>query len=178
MGDVDLEQAQKLETYLAKLADNALVLDYATDDELSQKVDTILVSAVSRDQGRANLQLQQTSEPVVRVAEVWPRIDSSETTWGEARITKRDWYLVLSNTGNAPARDVEVSIESPNPDRGLPGIVVDGPDSQPRIDVLAPHGEVRFQLLVAINDAMQINCTVSWIDKRGRQKNTATLLLT
>ena len=54
---INLEQAQNLERYLARIGANALVLDYATDDELSQKVDTILAAAVARDQGRAELQL-------------------------------------------------------------------------------------------------------------------------
>lgn len=177
MAHVGLEQAQRLEVYLAKLASSALVLEYASDDELSQRVDTILASAVSRDQGRTDLQLQMASRPIAHIAEVWPRIDTHDSTISNGTI--RNWYLVLSNTGNAPARDVEIAMESPN-SRGqdLPRIYVDEFDSEPRIELLAPRSETRFQVDFSEGfDYPQFNCTVFWVDDRGRQENTATLRL-
>lgn len=104
IGRIDLEQARNLDEYLARIRQNALVLDYATDDELSERVDTILAAAVARDQGRADLQLSQAAgHTFERVAEVWPRVDSSESTTsfsGGRDIVRRKWYLVLSNTGD------------------------------------------------------------------------------
>jgi hypothetical protein len=177
MAHVGLEQAQRLEAYLAKLSNSALVLEYVSDDELSQRVDTILASAVSRDQGRADLQLQMASKPSAHVAEIWPRIDTHDRIVPDG--TRRNWYLVLSNTGNSPARDVEIAMESSN-SRGqdLPRVYVDEFDSEPRIEILAPRSETRFQLDFSEGfDYPQFNCTVSWMDDRGRQENTATLRL-
>jgi len=178
----DMNQVQNLNEYLARITQNALVLDYATDDELSQRVDTILASAITRDQARARLQIQQaTGQPPERVAEVWPRVDSSERTQvlsGGRINTMRDWYLVLSNTGNAPARNVRVRIEHSNGQGNLWTILGEGADSQPEVEVLAPHSEIRFRIAVAMGDATQVRCIVSWVDDRGEQQNIATVRIT
>lgn len=168
---VDLDQAKRLEEYLDTIRTKALILDYANDADLIQNIDNILAAAVARDQGRAELQLQQ------RLAEVWPRVESREGVirfGSERTIPTRDWFLVLANTGDAPARNVNLSFgaisESDSPWELLSG--------DPDIDVLAPHGETRFQLLVVAESAVQMNCIVSWSDERGRrQENMATLRL-
>jgi hypothetical protein len=168
---IELEQAKKLEAYLASMRENALILEYENDDELSQRVDTILVSAVSRDQGRTALHLHSST----RVAEVWPRIDSSEKIQNLPQgrtVTTREWYLVLSNTGDAPARNVRVKIESSWI------ILGDRAGSEPEVEVLAPHSEVRFRVSAGVGDAMQARCIVSWTDERGNQQNSATVRLT
>lgn len=179
---IDLKQAQRLETYLVSMEKNALILNYASDDELSQKVDAILASAVARDQGRADLQLQQASgQAPTRVAEVWPRVNSSERMTnlsGGRNIVMRNWYLVLSNTGDGPARDVRVKIEPFSAQWDAWRILGGGADSEPEVEILAPHSEVSFPLLVAMGSASPVRCVVSWNDDRGGQENAATLRLT
>jgi len=178
---IDLGQAQKLEAYLERMKENALILQYASDDELSQMVDAILASAVARDQGRADLQLQESpGQTPTGVAEVWPRIDSSETVriLGGQSVPRRNWYLVLVNNGDAPAHNVRVRLESSSGQGNPPQILGDSPESAPEVEVLAPHGEVRFHLLTAMGDTTQVRCIVSWTDDRGEQENTATLRLT
>jgi hypothetical protein len=178
---MNLQQAQKLEEYLAKVKEKALILNYASDDELSQQVDTILAAAVARDQGRAELQLQQEPErPSGQLAEVWPRIDSSEETirFGTNRTTtRRNWYLVLANTGDAPARNVKVRLEPYGEGQEVWRILTDSPESEPEVEVLAPHSETKFHLIVAMGMASQVRCVVSWSDERGIQENMATLRL-
>jgi hypothetical protein len=173
---VDLEQAAKLGEYLTRIRTNALVLDYETDGELSERVDTILAAAVARDQGRADLQLQQEHKgPPARIAEVWPRVESAEvpTTIG----SRRTWYLVLANTGDAPAGDVQVRLETYD-DQAKPWRIYAGSsEGVPEIEVLAPHSEMKFQIVASLASAPQVRCIVSWSDERGRQDNTATLLL-
>lgn len=179
---IDLEQAKRLQEYLDKISANALVLDYSNDAELSQRVDTILAAAVARDQGRADLQLEQAPSPSpTRVAEVWPRVDSSEevTTIGNKLSTRRRWRLVLANTGSAPARDVSVKLE-PEDDEDKNNvwlIIGESREADPRLEILAPHGEVAFGLIATIGMASQLRCIVSWRDDRGQQKNVATLRL-
>jgi hypothetical protein len=177
---IDLAQAQRLEKYLETLQVRALILDYATDDELSQKVDTILAAAVARDQGRAELQLQQEPAQVPqRIAEVWPRIDSSERTnyLGNGPTTTRNWYLVLANTGDAPARNVRVKLEPYSDGQRAWDILADNVESETEIEVLAPHTEVRFLVVATMGMSPQIRCIVSWSDERGEQENIATLRL-
>lgn len=78
----------------------------------------------------------------------------------------------------ATARDVGVKIEHPNAQNILWKILGDGADSEPGIEILAPHTDVRFPLIVAAGDPMQVQCIVSWTDGRGQQENAATLRLT
>jgi hypothetical protein len=180
---IDPDQLKSLEEYLKTLKARALVLDYTGDADLIQNVDNFLVAAVSHDQGRTELQLQQAvaGESPIRQAEVWPRVDSVYNPVvfsGAGRtIPRYDWYLVLSNTGDAPARDVQVRL-SADDGSDIPwttfGFKSGG---EPHIDVLAPHGETRFQIIVLVETPRQMNCTVSWSGESGRQENTATVRL-
>lgn len=181
-GLIDLDQAQRLQEYLHKISSNSLVLAYSTDDELSQHVEAVLAQAVTRDQGRVLLQLEQSSNE--KAAEVWPRIDSAEEARTDTRgrlNTRRRWRLVLSNTGDAPARNVKFSIESDRDDGGMPWmpwmINTDTPDDEPAIEILAPHTEVGFGVFVTMGMGTQARCRVSWTDGRGRQENAATVRL-
>ncbi len=171
---IDPDQLKKLNEYLATINTKALVLDYANDADLFQSVDNILVAAVARDQGRTELQLQLAS---ARGAEVWPRVESREDVirFGSDRIIPtRNWYLVLTNTGDAPARDVRVDLSGSDSSWELLGT---RSAQESDIEVLAPHSETRFQLLIVAESPLQMNCTVSWSDERGRQENMATLRL-
>jgi hypothetical protein len=173
---INADQLMRLEQYLETIRNRALILEYADDAELIQNVDNILVAAVSRDQGRTELQLQTT----VRQAEVWPRVDSEENPiqfGGGRTIPHRDWYLVLANTGDAPAKAVQASwsaMDGSNISWENFGI---RPGEEPDFGILAPHGETRFPLMIFAETPREMNCTVSWSDERGRQENTATLRL-
>jgi hypothetical protein len=165
-----------LEEYLDGIKDKALILEYATDAELDNAVDNILVAAVSRDQTLTQAELQAPGR-----AEVWPRVESEDrvrrTSRGE--IHSRNWYLVLANTGDSAARDVHFDIEAIRPDE-LPWDVLGGSEGEePDIDVLPPRGgEVRLPIAASLASPAQVRCRVSWIDERGEQSNTATLRLT
>ena len=172
---IDPDQLKRLNEYLDIIRTQALVLDYAGDADLMQRVDTFLAAAISRDQGRADLRLQAAA----RQAEVWPRVETRESfiRFDSKRTRpKRDWYLILANTGDGPARDVR-AILAASDGSNFDGILMDAPDRVAQIDRLAPHSEVRFGLLLYAQTPPQVNCTVSWFDERGRQENIATLRL-
>ncbi|MFE9814052.1 hypothetical protein [Streptomyces sp. NBC_00236] len=168
---IDLAQATRLNEYIAGIESSALILDYANDADLARHVETILVAAVSREEARNDFQLQNTQTGEGSTAEVWPHVDSVD------RSGKRNWYLALNNTGGGPARDVRVEIDA-DPANGDPWEIAtertgDGPD----LGVLAPRSEVHFKIYASLASAAQVNCTVSWSDFRGRQRNTASLRL-
>jgi hypothetical protein len=169
---IDPGQLMRLNEYLTRIETKALVLTYANDAELIERVDNILVAAVARDQGRAELQLQQTAQPSMRNAEVWPRAESQERRDGI-----RDWVLVVANTGNAPAQSVSVRFRDLDGSVSSWEIVDAGQDSEAYIEVLGPHSEARFDLFHGFGDPVQMNCFVSWSDERGVQENMATLRL-
>ncbi len=177
---IDHSQAQRLETYLKELQDKALILSYSSDDELTQRVDTILAAAIARDKGRVDLQIAQTSGHM-RTAEVWPRVESFEErasfSGGARTMSIRKWRLVLANTGDGPARDVWVRLEPYSDDGDVWRIYTDSTAADPYVEALAPRSEIRFDLLVVDQSAMQTRCVVTWVDDRGQQENTATLRL-
>jgi hypothetical protein len=150
-----------------------------------------------RDQGHTELQ-QAPIQASARRAEVWPGVDR-EASMGFTP----DWYLVLENTGDAPALDVRASFSFARgydryPDyfnrfgddyegrvshravsgHGSTWELRDTSSSQePDIERLAPRSRQRFRLLIDEESPRQMNCTVSWADERGRHENTATLRL-
>jgi hypothetical protein len=175
---LDLDQAGRLNEYLKGLRDKALILEYADDAELQSHVDAILNTAVSRDSARAQLQRQESSPTAARVAEVWPRVDSEERTSTDSKgrlKSRRNWYLVLANTGDAPARNVTVDTGDSGSEEE--SWMIHGLDDGP-IEVIAPRDEIRFTILATLGSAPQVRCTVRWTDDRGEQENVATLRLT
>lgn len=175
---IDTDQLKSLEQYLKSIRSKALILDYADDADLIRNVDNILVAAVSRDQGRMDLQV--AGQLSAHWPEVWPRIDSRENPIkfsGGRTIPNRDWFLVLENTGDAPARDVRVEWSDADGDDISWKTLGFELDAEPHVEALAPHSEVRFGLLVVMETPRQMNCTVSWSDDRGRQENMATVRL-
>jgi hypothetical protein len=105
-------------------------------------------------------------------AEVWPQVESSESVRqlpGGRTLHRRKWYLILENTGDAPAQDVRVQAKWM--------ILGAGSESEPDVKVLAPHSKTRFELLPIAEDREQALCTVSWSVDRGHHENQATLRL-
>lgn len=91
------------------------MLEYSDDTQLSHHVETMLVAAISRDQDRTDglLASEDGAAPAQRVAEVWPRVVSEERLRNRSRgpSVSRNRYLVLRNTGSAPARGVRFDVE-------------------------------------------------------------------
>ena len=115
-----------------------------------------------------------------RVADVWPRVDCSITTHelpNGRTMNVPDFYLGLSNKGNSPAHAVRARIEPTNAKDRPWTILGNSPESYPLVEILAPHSDISFQMIVAADDAVQMRCVVSWTDRRGNQENTATVRL-
>ncbi|WP_158697342.1 hypothetical protein [Streptomyces hokutonensis] len=167
---IDFTQATRLNEYITEIESSALILDYSTDADLARHVETILVAAVSREEARNDFQLEYSSRGGP-VAEVWPRVDAID------RSGKRNWYLVLNNTGDGPARDVSLKIEAASPNGQPWEIITEQEENGPDLPVLAPHSEVRYHIAASLVSASQVNCTVSWNDLRGEQENIASLRL-
>ena len=180
MSRIDYTQAQRLDEYLGGMRDKALILEYASDETLSQQVDLLLTTAVSRDQAKAEVRLTQEAGHSALVAEVWPRVESSERVDQDSKgriRTRRNWYLVLSNTGNAPARDVQVSLTPSGGGQAWTVMADNSRGPTVEVQILAPQGDVRFAILSHMGIATDAMCTVSWTDDRGRQENSASLRL-
>ena len=113
---VDPAQAEKLRDFFDRIRPESLVLPYADDGELAQRVDAILTRAVTRS---ATLGEAATEAPPASGTEVWPRVESRERvrtySSGHTSTRWRDWEIVLSNTGIEPARSVRFRLEAEKP---------------------------------------------------------------
>jgi hypothetical protein len=164
---VDLEQAQRLEEYLREISTNGLLLDYRDEAGLMARVQDFVRWVVAKDEGITVDELDRT-----KAADVWP------TTEVDNSGPSRNYYLVLTNHGNAPAHHVRVRIEPINATDVTWAIVRSWAPGEPDIEILAPNGgTVRLPFLPSLAAAPQVRCIVTFTDDRGEQTNTATVRL-
>ncbi len=167
-GNSNLEQQIALRDYLASIKTKALVMSYANEAELISRVDNLLSRQAT--QFMAKVSDSKTGSPDQDLG-VWPSVDFRERveTDQKGRVrTRRSHYIVLTNKGTSPARDISFSID---PDDGM---ILRG-DSED-IEVLAPEGDIRFPLALSMGSPSKFNCTVKWTDPNGSaRENVATL---
>lgn len=176
--DVDHNQMKRLDEYLKKIRDKALILDYGDDDSLRQRVEAILTRIVTASSAQAEVQAE-VDQPgpdkggAENPAQVWPRVDRREAVKTDSRgrvKTENRWFLVLSNTGREPAMHVNYTLE---PDgEGEPPMDL-GDDRE--LEALPPGSEAESQLYLHSGVAGQARCTVRWHDSAGEHESFATL---
>jgi hypothetical protein len=169
--DADPEQLAKLQGYYEHVRPNSLILDYGDDGALDRHVDAILNRAITQRSARAEAAVE---EPQAAGAAIWPRVEMTEHAASDPRgrpTTKRQWQLVLANTGTEPARNVRYRLEAEDEDDNLP---LEVGDVRP-LEVLAPEADARYQLILHMGVAPQARCVVSWEDSAGEHENQATL---
>jgi hypothetical protein len=156
-----------------------MVMEYRDDAELVNRIDAMLAWAVSSDQSRSVTELEHATGIPQSYAEVWPRVESEDrlrtSPRGELR-SSRNWYLVLTNTGKSPAREVRVKVEAPDGGPTSWQVHDISENGEVDVEVLAPHGgEARFPIFLSLASGPQARCVVTWTDERGEQSNTAIL---
>ena len=175
--DYDFDQAAKLKQYLDELSTNALIMDYANDSELSDRVDAILAAAA----GALRLSDQQQASTPARYAEVWPKVENlaPAPVFGMEPPFPQ-LYFILANIGNAPAQEVSFELEYDllsqvlGPTTGQLGWQID--EEGERIGTLLP-GEQRSFSIHRVNAGPRATCHIRWVDDRGDQSNTASVEL-
>lgn len=176
--ELDGDQLKRLNEYLTEVRDRALVLEYADGSELRQHVETVLTRVVSAAAAQAEAQSESVEPEPAEAnpgppAQVWPRLDRRESVEADSRgrpKTKNRWFLVLSNTGQAPANHVKYVLE---PDgEGEAPLDFEG---DRELEALPPGADVETQLHLHSGVASQARCTVTWEDSAGSHENVATL---
>jgi hypothetical protein len=170
--DIEPEQVSSLNSYLKGIRQESLVFDYSDVAELRERVDAILNRSVTQsDSGAAAV----ARGPSVGGADVWPRVERSESTRTDSKGIPRNqtrWQLVLSNTGAEPAHDVRFELEN---EPSIEGQLPLESDDHPPLEGLPPSGEAPYNLLMFMGVVEQARCRVKWTDARGEQENVATL---
>jgi hypothetical protein len=166
--NVDPEQLQRLNDFFDRVRSESLILTYANDAELRERVDAVLNQAITQTATRAEA---VTEMPPAR-ATVWPRVESSRVPSGSRMGGYRtDWRLVLANTGEEAAHDVRFRLEPEKPDDQPPQVM----DGDAALESLAPGSDAKYALALFMGAAPQARCVVSWTDTAGEHENVATL---
>lgn len=172
--EVDAGQLERLEAFFERMRPNSLMLDYGDDRALAQHVEAIVNRAISQSGARAEAAAAAPRE--AGGAQVWPRVESNETMRSDARgrvASKREWKLVLANTGDEAARNVgyRLELEGEGSEDELPLEMNDGQ----KLETLAPNSDARYGLALHMGVAAQVRCVVTWEDAGGEHENAATL---
>lgn len=171
--EIEADQLKELNSYLADIQDKALILEYAHVGQLKSHVENVLTQAASSSAAQAKAEVVDSPLGVVEAAQVWPTLDrreSSETDSKGRLKTKNRWYLVLSNTGQEPAKNVDYALE-PDGDGDVPMDMGDGG----ALEQLPPGAKTEVQLHLHSGVASRARCTVTWTDSQGRHENLGTL---
>jgi hypothetical protein len=168
--DVEEEQAAPLRDYLASIQDQSLLREYSDDQGLRETVDHLLTHVVSASSASARTSVQEDPR---KPADVWPTLERRESTESDnkGRIkTKNKWFLVLTNSGDEPARNVRYELEA-NDDGHLPHDL--GRDQG--FESLPPGSRFEVPLFLTMGTTSQANCTVTWEDGVGEHSNMGTI---
>jgi hypothetical protein len=178
--DADTDQLAKLNQFFQEIRTGSLILDYEDDAALGRHVEVIINRAIAERTTRAEVSAETRpegdarAEAAVEGAQVWPRVESSESVSTDTRgrmTTKRNLRLVISNTGTELAHNVIFRLEPEQDGEDMP-LEVDDPRP---LEALAPGADAAYPLILYMGVAPQARCVVSWEDSTGKHENTATL---
>ena len=171
-----LKERQRLEDYLDKLYNQALILKYADNSGLIGHINNFLSRSAS--------QFQQNAEQAKKETPHENNFDPSEGVWPSAEVheravsdskgqitTKRKWELVLNNTSHGPAKNVDFVFEGLSPNAFFEVVRKKGP-----IGTIPPEREVRFPLMITWGSPSMAECIVTWTDAKGNQRTTQSTI--
>lgn len=156
---IDTEQLDALDAFFDQHRGSGLIKDYVDDRSLEGKVTNILMVAAGRVQ--ADGTGAAADAPARRPAEVWATAERTvEQRHDSKGRLKNDTkhFLVVENTGDLPAHDVDVSVSAPV-GHEPPEIL------EPQIiEVLPPRAPMSFRALLEMGTTGSVRCTVRWYD--------------
>lgn len=173
-----LKERQRLDDYLSKLYDQALILRYADDKDLIEHINNFLSRSASRFQQNAEQAKKETPhENDFDPSEgVWPSAEVRELVVTDSKgqiTTEQKWDLVLNNTSHGPAKNVDFVFEGLSPNAFFEVLRKKGP-----IGTIPPEGKVRFPLRSAWGSPSTVECIVTWTDAKGNQRTTQSTIHT
>lgn len=171
-----IDEQKRLDAYLDKVRQSALVLEYADDGALISHLNNFLSRATAQFQQSVESSKSSESESPDPSEGVWPRAEVRESvrTDSKGRVkTQRHWSLVLHNTSRAPATEVDFSFE------GLSdGDYFDVAREKGPLGTIPPGQEARFPLALALGSPNAVDCVVTWTDVAGNLRETRATVRT
>lgn len=174
-----LKERQRLEDYLSKLYNQALILRYADDKDLIGHINNFLSRSASQFQQNAEQAKKETphENDFDPYEGVWPSVEVHErpvyksNSQGPIK-TKPRWELVLNNTSRGPAKNVNFVFE------GLSSNAFFKVRKKGPIGTIPPRREVRFPLVLGWGSPSTVECIVTWTDAKGNQRTSQSTIHT
>ncbi|ORM37078.1 hypothetical protein [Williamsia sp. 1135] len=170
-----LEERRRLDGYLNELRKSALVFEYSHEGDLMSGINNFLSRATAKFQQSVENSKQEEPSPDTSEG-VWPRAEVRESvrTDSKGRVkTQRKWSLVLHNTSNGPASDVDFAFKNLPDDAYFDVHRGDGP-----VGTIPPGREARFPMLIAMGSPDAVECVVTWTDAHGTKRETRATVRT
>jgi hypothetical protein len=182
-----VEEKARLDRYVDRIGKQAFIGQYESEHRLAEVISGLLTRIAAKYRREATRSLAPPNPPEGDLEEepedeskgVWPRIEVSESvesdSHGQVR-TRRNWSLVLESNMDIPVRDVTFRYED-----GQGNAVTDFDlrwNRHQKVDVLAPHGSVRFPMIQAWGSPDSALCVVEWSDSAGQQRETRATVRT
>jgi hypothetical protein len=178
----------RLDKYIATIGKHAFIGQYDSEQRLAEVMSALLtrIAGKFRREAEKSLAPPTTSEgdlgdeePEDESTGVWPRIEVSESAESDGRgqiRTRRNWALVLESNVNSPVRDVDFRYED-----GQGNLVNDFDlrwNRHQKVDILPPHGSLRFPIIQAWGSPDMALCVVNWTDPTGQAHETRATVRT
>lgn len=183
-----VKEKARLDKYIATVGKQAFIGQYDSEQRLTEVMGALLTRIAGKFRREAERSLAPPTAPEGDLGDeepedesmgVWPRIEVSESAESDGRgqiRTRRNWALVLESNINSPVRDVGFRYEDGQGNR------VDDFDlrwnGHQKVEVLPPHGSVRFPILQAWGSPDTAMCVVSWTDSAGQRHETRATVRT
>lgn len=171
-----LDERQRLASYLEELRKSALVFEYSNDGTLIGHVNNFLSRATAQFQQSVESSKDVDSEVSNPSEGVWPRAEVRESlkTDSKGRVsTQQHWSLVLHNTSQGPATDVDFELVG-LPENALFRVCRE----EGSLGTIPPNREARFPLLLAMGSPNAVDCIVTWTDASGHVRETRATVRT
>lgn len=170
------DERKRLISYLDELRKSALLFEYSTDAELIGHLNNFLSRATAQFQQSAETTKGAQSEAVDPSEGVWPRVEVRENvnTDSKGRLkTLQKWSLVLHNTSNGPASEVDFEFLDLPEDAYFQVFRDEG-----TLGTIPPGQEARFPLMLASGSPNAVDCVVTWVDSKGNARETRATVRT
>lgn len=162
--NLDLGQYQRLLDYFNSIKANSYYLEFSSEAELAVHVDTILAKLLRQmpdGSVAAAVSAEGAGPPLLTVSARLASQTGSRSTWD----------LVLRNSGQSAAWDIDYTLRSPGGRGPSPLELGDHVVSK----LLAPGNELHSQFITSSDHPESIECVLSWDDGEGSR--TESLLV-
>ena len=161
---LDLQQYQRLLDYFDLIKEYSYYLEFSSEAELAQHVDTVLAKLLRRTP-------DGTVVSAVSAEDVGPPVLTVSARLASRTANRSTWDLVLRNSGQSAAWDIDYTLRALGGRGPSPLELGDHVVSK----LLAPGSELHSQFIISGTRPEGIECLLSW--KEGQRSRTSSVVV-